>query len=298
MLLCTLLLLYMAALEGLSRTVVPKMSASLRREHADYLNTLAIEPVGKDGKPTMLVIGNSLLFQGVVRENLVSQTADAFDVSLFPVEGTTFNDWYFGMRRYFAESSRPAVLALCINARQMASNATNGEFFAHAMMQLRDYPAVIRAARLDTMTASNYLFAHWSMWLATRANVRNGLTERLLPRITELVPHFTVRAEATSSTDDEIAAQVLARVRAFRELAREHGAEFVWIVPPTMNSDDPAPRVRELAKAEGIRVLIPFPPGDMPVGAYSDGFHLNREGANLFTARLAPQLQLALKDLQ
>lgn len=289
--LAALLLLYVLTLEIAARTVVIRMSASLSREQADYRQALQVQPIGKSGKQTMLVIGNSLLFQGVVREQLVEQTASRFDVSLFPIEGTTFYDWHFGMQRFFEENARPAVVVLCINSRQMASDATNTEHFPHAMMRLRDYPDVVAASRLDTMTASNYLFSHWSMWLATRANVRNGLLERLMPSSVKLVPHFTVRGDASLGAEENIPDEVLSRLREFQQLVRAHGAEFAWVVPPTLYAKDAAPLVAAKARTEGIQVLIPYLPGELTADFFADGLHLNRQGAKAFTDRLAPALR-------
>jgi hypothetical protein len=292
--LLTLLALYFATLELASRTVITKTSASLNREQADYAAMLKIRPTGKSGKPSMLIIGNSLLLHGVDRPVLVEATASRFDVSLFPIEGTSYYDWYFGMRRYFDENARPAVVVLCMNARQIASDATNTEHFPHAMMRIQDLPDVVKASRLDTMTASNYVFTHWSMWLATRANVRNGLMERLMPRSVELVPHFTVRGDAALGADERTADRVLVRLQEFQSFARANGAEFIWAVPPTEFLEDAAPLVSERAREAGVSVVIPFKPGEMPDSAYSDGFHLNPQGATAFTGRLAP----ALRDVE
>lgn len=217
------------------------------------------------------------------------------DASLLPIEGTSYYDWYFGMQRLYAEGSMPSTVILCINARQMISNSTNGEFFSHFMMRLEDLPAVIRASGLTTMATSNYLFAHWSMWLATRTNVRIGLTERLLPGAAELAAHFTARDGAVMNSDPAISTKALERLKQFSDLAKRHGSDFVWLVPPTTNADDPSTHLQELARAAGITVLVPYAPGTMPIDHYADGFHLNQAGARKFTEKLIPLLRESIE---
>jgi lysophospholipase L1-like esterase len=48
------------------------------------------------------------------------------------------------------------------------------------------------------------------------------------------------------------------------------------------------------AANEGISVLIPYQPAELPAKAFSDGFHLNRQGAELFTSRLGKELPQVL----
>ena len=86
-------------------------------------------------------VGNSLLLHGIDRDSLRVLMGPNYQVVLYPIEGTTYLDWAYGLRRLFAEGSRPAVVVLCISTRHLLSDATDGEGFAHALMQLRDLRA-------------------------------------------------------------------------------------------------------------------------------------------------------------
>lgn len=293
--LLALLISYMAFLEIAARVALPALSEGIGRVTTDYRDASQIQAKSHTAPPGLLLVGNSLLLDGVDRHTLVESLSPAINTSMLPIEGTSYYDWYFGMQRLFAEGSRPSTLVLCINARQMISNSTNGEFFAHFLMRIEDLPEVIRVGKLSTMASSNYLFSHWSMWLATRTNVRIGLTERLLPGANELAARFSVRDGTAMDSDPEISKRVLERLRKFNDLAKSYGAEFVWLVPPTTNLDDPSPDLQELAQAEGIRVLIPYLPGKMPVDHYADGFHLNRAGSKDFTEQLIPLIRASTK---
>lgn len=285
------ILLYFAILEVAMRTVFPKISHGQYREQTDYRAATAVRSVADGGRKSVLVIGNSLLLQGIDRAKLQQMLAPAAAVTVFPIEGTTYFDWYYGLRRLFAEGARPATIVLCINSRQVISNGTNGERFARSLMRLRDLPAVAEAAKLDSMTVSSYFFANASAWLGGRSYLRNGLLQRWMPDADILVTHFTARDLAPFTASPMVVATALSRLEQFAALSQENGAEFIWLVPPTLNSADPAPAIKRAAAVHDLPVLIPYRPGSLPRSVFADGFHLNSQGAALFTAQAAPALR-------
>ena len=73
-------------------------------------------------------------------------------------------------------------------------------------------------------------------------------------------------------------------------LAYEYHARFIYLLPPTLYKLDLAPAVASAALASHVSVLMPFAPGEMPQAAFSDGFHLNPDGALSYTQRAAATL--------
>jgi hypothetical protein len=287
---------FAVVLEVGARIAVPRISQGIGRISTD-LNALGRFTVPVvNGRPNLLIVGNSLLLDGINREELQSGARSFADIQLLPIEQTTYFDWYFGLRRLFREGKRPAIVMLCINARQMHSDRTNRATFAYFLMNWGDLPEVTRASRLDMMSASDYLLSHMSFWLATRANVRNGLVGRLMPASEQLVAHFTERDATEFVFSNELSARLLDRLGQLQRLAAEHGAEFIWLVPPTNNVADPSTVVAPLAAAAGIEVSIPVLPGEMPVENYSDGFHLNASGVKVFTHRTIPQIERVVAE--
>jgi hypothetical protein len=176
-------------------------------------------------------------------------------------------------------------------------DATNGEEFAHTMMQLSDLPRVAREAHLDMMTASAYFFANVSAWLGTRGAFRNALLEKWLPGADLLAAHLTSRDPVSLIASERILQRAVQRLGALKTLAKEYGAEFVYLVPPTRYTLDVSPAVAATARPAHVAVLIPFKPGEMPDKAFSDGFHPNAEGAALYTQRAAALLQRELATI-
>lgn len=281
---------YFLVLEVAMRTVLPRLSAEQGRQAADYRAALLARPTMPDGSKSLLVIGNSLLLQGVDRQRLSRAMGSRFHVLVYPIEGTTYFDWYFGLRRLFAEGARPAAVVLCISVRHVLSDATNGEEFAHFMMRLRDLRAVAGASHLDMTATSAYFFANQSAWLGSRSLVHNGLMEKWLPSAGLLARYLTTQDAPPLTESQETARRAVDRLRAFRILCAAHRAGFVFLTPPSLNPSDPAQTVRASAELAGIAVLMPYRPGEMPRAGFSDGYHLNPTGAALFTDRVAAML--------
>lgn len=284
--LLAVLVVYFALLEVTMRLVVPRLSAERQRQAQDYHAARALQPSTEAGAPSVLVVGNSLLLHGVSRTQLGAGLAPRYAVQVFPIQDTTYLDWYFALRRLFAEGSRPAVLILCMNVRQLVATSTDGEAFAHDMMRIADLPQVKRAAGLDMMAVSDYFLANLSSWIGGRAYLRNGVLDKWLPRASVLAAHFA-RSDPTQMTaTPAVMARALAHLRALQALCRSRGIDFIMLIPPALNPDDPAPDIAAQSAREGITVLVPYLPGEMPRDDFSDGLHLNPSGAALFTGRL------------
>lgn len=280
-----------AGLEVSVRLLLPSLSNTERRVLAARAAARTIPATDAQGRRTILVVGNSLLMQGIDPSGLQRALGDLAGVTVFPVEGTTYLDWYFGLRRLQADGARPAITILCMNARQLASDSTQGESFAHEFMLRRDLPLVTREAGLDLTASSAFFFASYSAWLGKRQGLRNGILHMWLPNASELATAFTVTAPAPggeASVDVLKAAQRLVTVEA---QVRQHGGEFLWLVPPSGNPQDPAPAIVAAARERGVRVAIPFAPGEMPASHFQDGFHLAPAGMALFTTRSAAMLK-------
>jgi len=289
-LLLTAVALYFLVLEAFAREVLPRISENQRRIANDYRAAVHLRPTAADGARSILVVGNSLLLHGIDRNQLRALMGPSYQVVLYPIEGTTYLDWAYGLRRLFAEGARPAGLVLCISTRHLLSDSTDGEGFAHALMQFRDLGPVVRDSHLDMMTASAYFFANMSAWLGTRATFRDGLLQKWLPGADLLAVHLSLRDPVPLVANEKSVSSGVQRLVSLRALADEYHARFIYLVPATLYKLDIAPAVASAALASHVSVFIPFAPGEMPQAAFSDGFHLNPDGALSYTQRAAATL--------
>jgi hypothetical protein len=284
------LVAWFALLEVGMRLALPHLSETQRRMEGDAAAAFRLEPRAADGAHTVLIIGNSLLEQGIRRQQLQDALRPAYAVAYYPIEDTTYLDWLYGLRRLFADGARPDTVVLCMSGRQLLSNATYGEIFARRLLQPRDLPQLARDARLDMMTVSAYLFATKSAWLGSRSFLRLGLLQKWLPRSDLLAAHLTGVDPLPLVVNEQTLTRAMARLATLQALARDHGVRFVYLVPPSLNRADIGAALAERAKASGIPVLLPYGPAEMPRQNFADGLHLNPSGATQFTARVGPAL--------
>jgi hypothetical protein len=283
------LFLYCATLEIVTRRGFSRVSRTQRRIYQDLAAAKSLaSPVSND-PPSILVVGNSLLLDGVDRASLKKELATSFQVALLPIENTQFEDWYFGLRRLFAEGSRPTVIVVCLSTRQMMSRGTDGEYFAFYLMQGRDLVAVKRESQLDNTMTSAYFFANRSDWLGSRAQIRNWLLQVIMPNLEHLIGFFPAKTPPMPPKE-QVVAGVLPHLLALDQLCKSNGARLVVLVPPTLRSDDASADVQDSAAREGIPVLVPLRPTDVTPEDFHDGFHLNPRGSARFTQRFASAL--------
>jgi hypothetical protein len=288
--LCLGLLVILIALEVLSPLILSHFSRIERRVETESQAAYALRPVTSDGRPTVLLIGNSLLLEGVqidaLRDNLSPQVA----ISRFAIEQTQYLDWYFGVRRLLEHGSRPGVIVITLATDQFASRLTLDESFAHRQMSLRDFPAAIREIKLDKTTASTYFFAHFSNWLADKGFIRQDMLILLVPHFRELAARIADHGPHIHDPS-VLLATAQQRLPQLRDLAQDYGVKIVLLVPPALHPDH-SQEVKEMGDGVGVPVWVLSPPGEFPRDDFRDGFHLNEKGSTIFTARLADQIRM------
>ena len=150
-LLCILALLY-GLVELAAGVGFPRISRIQRRITGEYRQARTLGPV-QNGKPTLLLLGNSLLLEGLNYPKLRAGLAPEYEVSRFIVEQTQYFDWLFGLKRLFREGSRPRIVLLCLSTNHLLSPAVRGEYFAHFQMAAGDSSVTISSI-LDRLWAA------------------------------------------------------------------------------------------------------------------------------------------------
>jgi hypothetical protein len=240
---------------------------------------------------SVLVAGNSLLLEGINFPELQHETGNELDLRRTVVEGTFYLDWYYGLRRLFAEGSRPGVVVLVLNPIQLTSRAVGGDYTTHFLVEWSDILQFAEDTGADRNRTSSLALARLSFFYGARAEIRTWMLGRILPDLPNLTHSLQVSPTGLpAATLRAVATQRLGRLR---QLCADHGAALVFVIPPS-NEDMGTASIAEVAATEGIRVLVPIPPGVLPLSDYSDRFHLNRSGAAKFTTALAAGLRQAL----
>ena len=294
LILLTLCAIFCAGLEFGERYALPRIEAMDARITREYAGAEAIRPVPGQPLP-ILIVGNSLLKKGVNLSLLNQKLQPDYSVTRFVVEDTNYLDWYYGLHRLFLEGARPKAVILVMNARQLIAPDVHGDAFAQLLMDRRDVLALKRTIATDNTVTSSLLFANLSRFYGLRSEVHKTFLLHLLPDFPDLAAKLRPPTPPLAA-DDEIDRVATKRLRDIASLCSRYGAQFVLVVPPSITARDGSSAIQKAGNRIGVQVFVPFQPQELPSNLYSDGFHLNYEGAEVFTQALGSSLPQLLRN--
>jgi hypothetical protein len=235
---------------------VHRVSKIMRRTQTEYRDAKRLQRYSADGKPTMLLFGNSLLLEGVDYPGLTYKLSDEYDVHRLIFELTDYLEEYYVLRKLFRQGALPHDVVMCLSVNQFIGDDIRGDFMA-SYMDSQDILRLGGRRHMDATSVSGLLFAHFSQWFADRGETRKAVLGEM------------------------------------KELCDRYGVRLTIVVPPTLAADR-TDVLKEAGRASYVRVLVPVEPGGMNASFFRDRFHLNQAGAAAFTPRLGSELaQLA-----
>jgi hypothetical protein len=286
-LLCLCLVLCLAV-EVITVRLFPVVSKMERRHESEYRSALFVQSGKPRGTTSVLIAGNSLLLHGVEYPQLQQAMGSNVELRRVAIENTFYFDWYYGLRRIFHAGARPDVVVLVLNPAQLTSDAIDGDYSVHMMVDGRDLPDLGRNIGADRNRMSVLALDKMSFFFGDRAQIRSLILGRILPDLPKLTQsfHFTATVPAAEVVNQRAAL----RLSRLRQLCADHGVSLVLVLPPAMQ-DTGANPVLQAAVSEHVPVLMPLAPGALPESDYSDAFHLNSLGVVKFTSLLADGLK-------
>ena len=278
-----------ASIEGGTALVFGRISRIENRRETEFRR--AVRMRRSEHTQSVLIAGNSLLLEGVDFPKLQREAGTEIDLRRTVVEGTYFLDWFYGLRRLFAQGARPDVVVLVLNPIQLTSGAVGGDYTAHFLVETTDLLQFAKETGADRNQVSSLALANFSFFYGARAEIRNWLLARILPDLPSLTR--ALQSAPRALTNDALRELATQRLDRLHQLCRANGAELVFVIPPA-NEDMGASAILQAAAVHGIQVLIPIAPGVLQRSDYSDRFHLNAQGAGKFTPALAAGLRQVL----
>jgi hypothetical protein len=277
-----------ALMEVSARVGLDRASKIQRRMVQEYASARAIGQDGAFGRH-VLVVGNSLLDEGVEFDRLRAALDPGFDTRRYMVEQTVYYDWLYGLRRLFREGARPDAVVVMLGIGHWLSPTIRGDYSAQYMMSASDLPRVARDLRMHPTQAAGLLFAGVSKFWGARAEMRTFVLGHLMPDLGSFM-NFSSVVDRRPMRDDDNVPVLQQRIARMRDELAAHGTRLILLVPPVLNPDDGSKGLMRAAGTVGVPVLRPVASGTFGAELYRDGFHLNGSGAALFTQRLIPVL--------
>ena len=283
------LALFCIAIEGLTRFGFAHISRIEARISSDHKAALAIR---RHERPTVLLIGNSLMLEGIDYPRLRESLAGRADVVRFPIEQTQYIDWYYGLRRLFGDGSQPQVVVLCMSTEHLITSRIRGDYSAYYLFRLADIPEIRREIHYDLTKTSSLVLSRFSLFYAGRSSLRNFVLVRADPAYAAMLQRIA-GSQAHFPPDHEIERIAETRLTALRNLCSSHGARFSFLLAPGFGPGE-APLVAAGERSH-TDVMIPIHLNELSRDKFRDGFHLNQEGAGIFTDKVAELLKSRLR---
>ena len=284
------------SVEIAARIALDRVSKIQRRTAEEYSSARS-SGTPTDRRSHMLVVGNSLLEEGVQFDRIRDALAPDWDTRRLVVEQTFFLDWYYGLKRLFNAGAHPDVVVVVLSPQQWIRTEIRGDYSAYYLIDTHDVPAAARELGLNATQATSLFFANISKFWGVRAELRNFVLGRLMPQLGQLMDYSSV-TDHRRIPDADVERKARTRILRLKALAAAHGARLVVLLPPLLEAHDGSDGFVQAARTAGVPALVPVTSGTFGPQLYRDaGFHLNPTGAAAFTERLIPALRNELASV-
>ncbi|HVW83827.1 MAG TPA: hypothetical protein VHB50_04075, partial [Bryobacteraceae bacterium] len=282
-----------AMLEAGTRLAFSRISAIETRISDEHRTANSIRPI--PGRPSLLLVGNSLLLHAVdmpLLKQLLPGNARAYR---YVIEQTYLLDWQYGIRRLFADGSRPDKIVVVVGAVHVRPVKIRGDYSSYYLFRTADLPEIASMLDYDLTKESSLYFARYSLFFAGRNNLRNFVLNKLDPAYSRML-HALATGPAPKENPDLIGRAAYQRLSAMRRDCDAHGAKLIFVIAPGAAPEEIAAVVNG-ARDAGVECLVPSRGTSFPPSLFEDGFHLNATGATRFTHLLAPELANDLGEI-
>jgi len=275
--------------ELLSGYLLKHHSETYARISRQYADALKVRPA-KPGEPeSVLMVGNSLLLEGIDVDRLQKLTSSQLSIHPIFLEATGYYDWLYALKRLFRQGSRPQIVVLGVGVNAFLSNGVRQDYAPLLLFDLKDAASVANDLKFDNTATSNLLLEHSSVFWDTRSVLRMQILRHTVPHCKELFQ--LLRPQPPLPPEPEFDAIANPRLQRLRRLCAAYGAKFIILVPPTPSSEDAVHEMTLASRRAGVETLVPVDPAVLPAHYYqADSIHLNSEGAAIFTSALATYL--------
>ncbi len=281
--------------EAAARLALDRASKVQQRIVEEYRGAQQIGCDRRTAQTHVLVVGNSLLDEGVQFDRVRAGLGDGCDARRLVVERTAYYDWYYGIKALLDGGARPDFIVVVLSPSQWVRPDSRGDYAAQYLIRAADLPDAARHLNLNATQKASLVFARVSKFWGARAEMRNFVLIHLMPDLGRLM-NFSSFIDPTPIVDSEIADKARSRIERLNRMVRARGGRLVILVPPVLDANDGSPGLARAAQSSGVPVIRPVASGTYSKSLYRDtGFHLTAEGAAIFTEQFVRALRAELR---
>src|SRR3982074_859513 len=248
----------MIAIEISSIYLLKHDSLTYARVSRQYDEAVKTRPAGPGEPQCVLMVGNSLLLQGVKVDRLQALTSASMRIYPVFLEATGYFDWLYGLRRLFREGARPQVVVVGVGVNYFLEDGIRQDYAPMLFFSAGDTLAVSSDLHLDRTATSNLLLAHSSTFWDTRSAIRTQVLYHVVPHLEDLFMLVNQRPAVPEGKQFE--GIVIPRLWRLQELCEAHGAKLILLVPPTLSAETAISGMAYAAHKAGVEVSVPIDP--------------------------------------
>jgi hypothetical protein len=269
-------------------------SQGIRSLTSEYSETLSLRPRDSQSDlPTILLAGNSLLQAGVDLGQLQKSLSTNYRIQRLAIPATTYEDWHYILNDIFLRGARPQYVVLLMSPSHLSLKYPIPDLAAVNVYRGRDLWRVASEQHLDLNDTVMLYITHYSPFWGARESIRT-LKQRILPGYA-----IALRDQSRGMTQKYSEVQVdPRRIEDLASVCGLQNSHFILVIPPTDQPVDSkaVPQVLSAAAAMGVTALFPVESSNLDRSYYTDGLHLNAEGAQVFTAALAHAIHESIQS--
>src|SRR5438045_3193304 len=122
--------------EAAARFALDRTSKMQQRVVVEYRAARQIGYDRREGRTHVLVVGNSLLDEGVQFDRVRTALDDQCDARRLVVEQTSYFDWYYGIKALLDAGARPDIVVVVLSPSQWVRPDSRGDYSAQYLMQI------------------------------------------------------------------------------------------------------------------------------------------------------------------
>jgi len=289
--------LVLLAGEGLLRYAGPRVSSDIRQIRS--LPRRA-EKLHAGSGARVLLLGNSLARSGLQKDLFVAETrrlgAPAFAMGVENFNGAEITEWHRMLEENYASPSRRPDVVI-VSAAGATSFADKPDVrlgrLAH-LTSARRAPVVLADDLEGFGDRAEYAQSLLFFSFASRSGIQDKALERVIPYYDECTRRVKLagrdRARARQAASGSGPKRTYRRLRRFLRTARHSGITPVLVLMPYAKDYEVPAELFRAAADGAARVLDCRRIDGLTPRHYSDGHHLNADGAGVFSREFAARL--------
>jgi hypothetical protein len=277
-----------AALEVLSYVRMHRGSGRGSRIMKEYREAIALTPTAANGSPTVLMVGNSLIREGVDMTALRAAAGGHYDLHRLVIESTAYNDWVVAIPALLQEGARPSVIMLTISPLQMNSHAAVSMETTHYLLNNTEVVDLVHRDGSGLNGYVGHFIEHISPLWGTRNSAQVAFKD-IIPGYRSIV--YAIANEPVPPLNfDPVRMEELARA------CRQYNVKLVYLAMPANNPNGAydAERIHRAADQYGVRFMRPVADDELHGDQYTDLIHLSPSGRAYFMPRFLAALPAAV----